>query len=436
LTTSILPAPAGELSFADLGLPPRFLSVLAESGITTPFPVQTAAIPDLMAGRDVIGRAPTGSGKTLAFGLPMLARVGRSDPMKPKALVLAPTRELAAQIQKELTPIAKVQKRFILAVYGGVGYDPQKRALRKGIDVLVACPGRLRDLINQRAVSLSAVELVVIDEADRMADMGFLPDVKSILDMTPKTRQTVLFSATLDGAVGQLVRDYQIDPVRHDVAGVDVDITDMEHRFIAVEAGTRVGQAGDLIESYGSSIVFCRTRRGADRVAEQLDRNGVRAASIHGGLSQRARDRALAEFKQGRVQALIATDVAARGIHVDGVACVVHYDPPEDANTYVHRSGRTARAGATGVVVSLLERSQLRTARKMQQDLGLALKIEGASDVLPEEPRKSGPPARSRNRGRTGGNQSYAGDRPRVDRPHGDRPHTASQGQKRSTKRG
>ena len=273
-------------SFSDLGVPADLVDALARRGISAPFEVQAATIPDILAGRDVCGRAPTGSGKTLAFGIPLLARIGQAAPKKPKALILAPTRELAAQIQRELEPLARVRGRSVYAVYGGVGYDPQRRALRKGVDVLVACPGRLYDLVEQNAVRLDSVTTVVIDEADRMADMGFLPQVRKLLDETNESRQTMLFSATLDGAVAVLTREYQNNAARHEVGAAEPDITLAEHRFWKVEPGDRVERTADLISANGPTIVFCRTRHGVDRVVKVLEKTGVRAAAIHGGRSQ------------------------------------------------------------------------------------------------------------------------------------------------------
>jgi superfamily II DNA/RNA helicase len=358
-------------SFTDLGVAADLVAILERRSVTVPFPVQAATIPDLLSGRDVCGRAPTGSGKTLAFGLPLVERVGPGRPGRPRALVLAPTRELAAQIQRELAPLAQARQRRVATVYGGVGYDTQRRALRRGVEILVACPGRLEDLIAQRAVDLSAVDIVVVDEADRMADMGFLPAVRRLLNATNANRQTVLFSATLDGDVAVITRDYQRDAVRHEVAGVDSETTDAEHRFETVDLNRRVARVAEVISTEGPTIVFCRTRHGADKVAKQLATSGVRASSIHGGLSQNKRDRALAAFSAGSVHALVATDVAARGIHVDDVACVVHFDPPVDAKTYVHRSGRTARKGTTGVVISFVAPDQQRDSQRMQRELGL-----------------------------------------------------------------
>jgi superfamily II DNA/RNA helicase len=358
-------------SFTDLGVAADLVAVLGRNGVTAPFPVQESTIPDLLAGRDVCGRAPTGSGKTLAFGIPLVERTGRGRPHQPRSLVLAPTRELAAQIERELAPLAAVRKRRIATVYGGVGYEPQRRALRRGVDVLVACPGRLEDLIAQRVVDLARVNLVVVDEADRMADMGFLPAVRRILDATARERQTVLFSATLDGDVAVLTRAYQQDPSRHEVAGVESDAVDAEHRFETIAPDRRVTRVAEVVGAEGPTIVFCRTRHGADKVARRLGQAGVRAASIHGGLSQSKRDRALAAFANGTVRALVATDVAARGIHVDDVACVVHFDPPVDAKTYLHRSGRTARKGASGTVVSFVAPDQARESQKLRRELGL-----------------------------------------------------------------
>jgi superfamily II DNA/RNA helicase len=259
----------------------------------------------------------------------------------------------------------------VFAVYGGVGYEPQKRALRKGVEILVGCPGRLEDLIGQRSLVLDKTDIVVVDEADRMADMGFLPAVRRLLDQTSPDRQTLLFSATLDGDVAVLTRDYQTNSSRHEVAGVETDAADADHRFERMTGEARIGRLAEVIEDEGPTIVFCRTRHGADKLAKKLGQAGVPSAPIHGGLSQGKRDRALAEFKKGSVHALIATDVAARGIHVDDVACVVHFDPPEDAKTYVHRSGRTARKGATGVVVSFVLPDQVRSSLGLQRELGL-----------------------------------------------------------------
>lgn len=363
-------------SFAQLGLPKPLVRTLAKQNIVEPFPVQLATIPDALAGKDVSGKAPTGSGKTLAFGLPLLARVDTARSHRPRSLILAPTRELAEQIKKELFPLAKAVGRHVAAVYGGVSYGPQKGALRKGVDVLVATPGRLEDLIEQRSVDLRDVNIAVVDEADRMADMGFMPAVRRILDQTAKKRQTLLFSATLDGDIAVLSRDYQRNPVRHEAGSIDPATVDARHHFWLVQHHDRVQHTADLINQSGNSIVFTRTRHGADRLAKQLARVHVKAVAMHGGRSQNQRMRALKEFSSGRAQALIATDVAARGIHIDAVASVIHFDPPGDYKDYLHRSGRTARAGATGTVVSLVTGQQQRDVRRMQKDLDLLVPIE------------------------------------------------------------
>ncbi|TDT17723.1 superfamily II DNA/RNA helicase [Ilumatobacter fluminis] len=356
-------------SFADLGVPSFISDALAARGITHPFEIQAATVADGLAGRDVCGRAPTGSGKTIAFGVPLVATTERAAPGRPHALVLAPTRELADQITAELRSFSG--RLRVDAVYGGVGYGKQVSALRRGVDILVACPGRLEDLIQRGDVSLDAVDNVVLDEADRMADMGFLPVVRRLLDQTADDRRTMLFSATLDGDVAKLTRDYQRDPVRHEVGDETPDVTSAEHRFVMVDRLERNAIVAETVNEAWPSIVFTRTRHGADRLARQMTKLGFAASPIHGGLSQNARNRALDAFTDGKVHALIATDVAARGIHVDGVASVVHYDPPEDHKTYIHRSGRTARAGAGGLVVSLVQPDQRSDYRKIQRKVGL-----------------------------------------------------------------
>lgn len=363
-------------SFAQLGLPDTLVSALAAHGIDQPFPVQTATIPDALAGRDVSGRAPTGSGKTLAFGLPVLVRVAPAGRTQPSALILAPTRELAEQITQELRQLSRSVGRTVQAVYGGVAYGPQIKGLRAGADVLVATPGRLEDLIEQGVADLSRVTIAVIDEADRMADMGFLPAVRRLLDATSSKRQTLLFSATLDGEVAVLSRDYQTDPVLHEIGGDDETAIDVDHHFWLVDHDDRIQHTADVIGHSGRSIVFTRTRRRADRLARQLQKLGVDAIPLHGGRSQNQRTRALRAFASGRAAALIATDVAARGIHVDAVAAVVHFDPAGDAKDYLHRSGRTARAGATGTVVTLVGHDQRRAVRRLQRNLDLDHPIE------------------------------------------------------------
>lgn len=356
-------------SFADLGVPQNITAALAARGILEPFEIQSAAIADVLAGKDVCGRAPTGSGKTLAFGIPLVATAAQGLPYHPRALILVPTRELADQITTELETFAGRVR--VHAVYGGVGYGGQRAALKRGVDILVACPGRLEDLIEQGSIRLKDVDKVVIDEADRMADMGFLPAVRRILDMTSSERQTVLFSATLDGDVARIINEYQHNPVRHEVKPVGNDASKAEHVFWLTNRDDRVEVTSQIIANAWPSIVFCRTRHGADRLARQLEQKGIVAAPIHGGRSQSQRTRALEDFMGTRVQALIATDVAARGIHVDGVSSVIHFDPPEDHKAYIHRSGRTARAGETGLVVSLLMHDQVKAAKLMQRQIKL-----------------------------------------------------------------
>ena len=357
--------------FAELGLPTRILQRLLSQGKTDSFPIQAAVIPDALAGRDVAGRAPTGSGKTLGFGLPLVARLTDAKPKRPVALVLAPTRELAEQIMAELAPFAKAEGHAAVAIYGGVGYGHQRKALDQGVEVVVACPGRLEDLLQMRALDLRDVATVVIDEADQMADMGFLPAVRRIVEQTRTDRQVLLFSATLDGPVAKLVSDFQRNPARHEVGPKGPDVHAAQHLFWTVSREERVNTTAEVINRLGSTIVFTRTRHGADRLAKQLGKIGVDAEPIHGGRSQGQRDRALASFKKGSASALIATDVAARGIHVNGVSAVVHFDPPAEDATYLHRSGRTAHAGATGTVVSLLEGSQKKDAKKLQRGIGI-----------------------------------------------------------------
>ena len=364
-------------TFADLGVSTAVADALAACGVVTPFPIQTLAIPAALAGRDVTGRAPTGSGKTLAFGIPLAARVSRARPGRPRALVLAPTRELASQIHEELRPLLAAamantsERRSVASFYGGVSFTPQLKVLRRGVDVAVACPGRLADLVRRGNIVLDEVEFVVVDEADRMADMGFLPEVQRILDMVRPDRQTLLFSATLDGAVDTLVRRYQRDPERCDVMPEQSELDRTTHLFLRAKREERVKVTAKLVDEHGSAVVFCRTKHGADRVAGQLQRAGIDAVAIHGDRSQPQRERALARFASGKVAALVATDVAARGIHVDDVGCVVHFDVAADHKDYVHRSGRTGRAGASGVVVSLVTDADTKKVSGLRKALGL-----------------------------------------------------------------
>ena len=369
-------------SFADLGVRAPLCAPLARRGIAEPFPIQAATLPDALAGRDVAGKAPTGSGKTLAFGLAIAARAAdspRPEPRRPRALVLVPTRELAAQVQRELQALVDERRSGpVAAIYGGVGYGPQRRMLARGVSAVVACPGRLEDLVATGDIRLDHAELVVLDEADRMADMGFMPAVRRLVDLTPDNRQTLLFSATLDGDVDALVKRYQRDPAHHEVSGADDDGAEVSHLFWSVDRSERVRLTADIIGRTGPTIVFSRTRHGADRITRQLGQAGVKAVPIHGRRSQAQRDQALRAFTAGKAPALVATDVAARGIHVDGVACVIHFDPVDESKDYIHRSGRTGRAGAAGVVVSLVSDDTRKAVRTLQRELRRTEPIEPA----------------------------------------------------------
>ena len=375
---------ATSTGFADLGVPSELTAVLAGLGITEPFPIQTATIPDALEGRDVLGRGRTGSGKTLGFGLPMLTRLSTKRGMGVRGLVLVPTRELAMQVADVLAPLARATGLDVTLVAGGMPYGPQLRAFERGVDVVVATPGRLVDLLDQGAASLASVEVTVIDEADHMADLGFWPAVTRIVDETPAEGQRLLFSATLDGAVDKLVKRYMHDPVHHEVDPAQSSISTMRHEFWLVaphhknDLSTRVASRG------GRTLVFARTQQGADRIAARLRESGVLAGALHGGLTQGARARVLAAFKDGRLPVLVATDVAARGIHVDDVSLVLQIDPPANGKDYLHRSGRTARAGEDGVVVSLLLRHQRRQVAMLAQAAGVHAEFV---EVTPDDPR-------------------------------------------------
>ena len=357
------------ITFAELGVPENICRSLENKGILKPFEIQKLTITDGLEGHDICGRAPTGSGKTIAFGIPLIANSKRGEPKHPGSLILAPTRELAEQIFSELRTFAGKTK--IGVVYGGVGYGNQIKSLKQGIDILVACPGRLEDLIEQGFVNLSNVNHVVLDEADRMADMGFMPSVKRLLDQTNPERQTFLFSATLDKDVAKLTREYQTNPIRHEIGEETPDIKSAHHLFWKITNTNKTEITAEAINAVWPAIIFCRTRHGSDRLAKRLNKLGIHGVTIHGGKSQNQRSRALADFTKGRVQALIATDVAARGIHVDGVASVIHYDPPEDHKAYIHRSGRTARAGQSGVVLSFVAPDQKKKARRLQHKIDI-----------------------------------------------------------------
>ncbi|TML90518.1 MAG: DEAD/DEAH box helicase [Actinobacteria bacterium] len=358
-------------TFATLGLSPDVVRALTAAGITDPFPIQALTIADGLAGRDVCGKAKTGSGKTLAFGLPMIERTEKAAPCRPRALVLVPTRELALQVSDALAPIAAARDRTVGVLYGGAAVERQISALQAGLDIAVATPGRLIDLLDRGALKLSDVDFVVIDEADRMADMGFLPQVEWVLRKLDHPAQTLLFSATLDGDVRYLIRHYLHDPVHHEVVSTQATVEEMEHRFLAVHQMDKVKVTAAIARGANRTLVFVRTKRGADRLVLQLRREGVQAHAIHGDLRQSLREKALKDFAAGTQQVLVATDVAARGIHVDAIDVVVHYDPPEDQKGYLHRSGRTARAGVAGVVATLVLWDQMLHVERLQKRLGV-----------------------------------------------------------------
>ncbi|MDQ1397088.1 MAG: hypothetical protein QOG64_2347 [Acidimicrobiaceae bacterium] len=358
-------------SFAALGLSPELVAALDQAGIGEPFPIQAMTIADAMAGRDVCGKAKTGSGKTLAFGLPTLMRTEKAKPGHPVSLVLVPTRELAAQVRDVLKPLGEAVGVRVSAIYGGASMDRHIKLLRRGVDLLIATPGRLIDLGERGELSVADVHTLVLDEADRMADMGFLPQVEWVLRRAEHRDQTLLFSATLDGEIDYLVRHYMHDPVRHEVPEEHQTVDAMEHRFLKVHQLDKPKLTASIGRHNFRTLVFVRTKRGADRLAQQLRREGVRADAIHGDLRQSAREKALKDFSDGKLPVLVATDVAARGIHVDDIDVVVHYDPPEDHKAYLHRSGRTARAGKQGVVVTLVLWDQQMDAERMLKRLGI-----------------------------------------------------------------
>ncbi len=371
-------------TFESLGVSAKLRSSLAEQGITDPFPIQSLTIADALAGRDVCGKAKTGSGKTLAFGLPMLQRVRKSKAGRPHGLVLVPTRELAMQVSKALAPLAEAVGLRVVAVYGGADIERQIKRLSKGSDVVIATPGRLIDLGDRGVVSVADVRVLVLDEADRMADLGFMPQVEWVMRRLQQRHQTLLFSATLDGDVNHLVKTYLADPVRHEVSSTTITVEEMEHRFLQVHQLDKVKVAAAISGASYKTLVFVRTKRGADRLVQQLRKEGVRAGAIHGDLRQAAREKALADFEKGKLPVLVATDVAARGLHIEAVDVVIHYDPPEDHKTYLHRSGRTARAGEAGVVVTLVLWNQILEVERIQKRLGLRMPIV---EIFSNDPR-------------------------------------------------
>jgi len=358
-------------TFAALGVAPDLAGALADAGITEPFPIQALTIADALAGRDVCGKAKTGSGKTLAFGLPILMNTEKAEPRRPKALILVPTRELCVQVHAVLAPLAESRGLRVDAFYGGAPLEKQAKALRRGVDVAVATPGRMIDLGERGELFVDEVRTIVLDEADRMADMGFLPQVEWFLRRITRDHQTLLFSATLDRDVDHLVRTYLHDPVFHEVESTTTTVDEMAHRFLQVHQMDKPRVAASIGQHNFRTLIFVRTKRGADRLVEQLQREGVKAGAIHGDLRQNIRERALKDFTDGKLGVLVATDVAARGIHVDAIDVVVHYDPPEDHKSYLHRSGRTARAGVAGVVVTLVLWNQQLEVERLQKRLGI-----------------------------------------------------------------
>jgi superfamily II DNA/RNA helicase len=367
--------PGTAATFIELGLPEALVTALAAQGITTPRPIQSATLRDCLAGRDVLGRGRTGSGKTLAFVLPLLARLATSgsarQPGRPRALILAPTRELVTQIDAVLTPLAKALSLRTLTVFGGVGAQPQIRGLRAGVDVLVACPGRLTDHVRERHASLANVEITVLDEADHMADLGFLPDVRRLMDQTPRNGQRLLFSATLDSGVDVLVRRFLTDPVTHSVDPATSPVSAMEHHVLHIRRDDRLPVLVDMAAAPGRTLVFTRTKHGARQLAKRLVAAGVPAVDLHGNLSQNARQRNLEAFSSGTATTLVATDIAARGIHVDDVTLVIHADPPVEHKAYLHRSGRTARGDASGTVVTLVTDDMAQEVRDLTRKAGI-----------------------------------------------------------------
>ena len=435
---------ASSSSFADLGVPQVLVDVLARQGIASAFPIQSATLPDSLSGRDVLGRGRTGSGKTLAFALPIVTRLSdgrRTRPNHPRALVLLPTRELATQVHDTLAPLASALGLTTTTVYGGVGQGRQVDALRRSVDIVVACPGRLEDLMRQGHVKLDDVEVTVLDEADHMADLGFLPGVKRIMDRTPSEGQRLLFSATLDNGVDVLVRRYLSNPVTHSVDDDATTELDMEHHVLTVTAGDKAAVVHELAAGEGRSVLFMRTKHGARKLAKELTQAGLPAVDLHGNLAQNARDRNLDAFRTGRVRVLVATDIAARGIHVDDVALVVHVYPPAEHKAYLHRSGRTARAGASGVVVTLQTDAQKRDVAMLTRKAGIVAATARVSPGSPELLALTGPRAAYVTPAPATRSDDAAGRAPRSNRSNGSRSsngrssggRSSSGGQSRST---
>ncbi|MCI2419122.1 DEAD/DEAH box helicase [Saccharopolyspora sp. K220] len=433
--TAVDPAP-----FSELGLPERLVRALADDGMVEAFPIQAATIPDALTGRDVLGRGQTGSGKTLAFGLPLLAmQQSSARPLHPRGLVLVPTRELAVQVTDALKPLAKTLGRYVREVVGGTSFTRQADTLRRGVDVLVATPGRLADHVRQGTCVLSEVERTAIDEADQMADMGFLPQVRELLDLVPADGQRLLFSATLDGDVDKLVERYLTNPVVHSLAPSAASVDSMEHHQLLVSAAEKQAVLARIAAREGRTIMFVRTKHHADRLAKKLRTVGIRAGALHGGKAQNVRTRILDEFKDGTTGTLVATNVAARGIHVDDVSLVVHVEPPADPKDYLHRAGRTARAGAAGTVVTLVTEDQRQAFRTLAAQAGVTAttttvspedaelaRLTGAREpdgiAIAEPKRREAPRGRGEaTRSRGANQQSRSAERPGHEVPRGRR---------------
>ncbi|MGZ4541381.1 MAG: DEAD/DEAH box helicase [Blastococcus sp.] len=386
-----------DTTFAALGVPAPLVEVLTASGITAPFPIQVATLPDSLGGRDVLGRGRTGSGKTLAFSLPLVARLAAStskrQPKRPRSLILVPTRELANQVAAVVDPLARALGMKTTTIFGGVGQNPQVQALAGGLDVVIACPGRLEDLIGQGHCDLGAIEVTILDEADHMADLGFLPGVKRIMDRTPKVGQRMLFSATLDNGVDVLVKRYLSNPTTHSVDPAVAPVSTMTHHVFRVDAADKATIVKELASGLGRTVLFTRTKHQAKKLAKQLTAAGVPAVDLHGNLSQGARERNLEAFSNGSTRVLCATDIAARGIHVDDVAIVVHVDPPAEHKAYLHRSGRTARAGAEGAVVTIATPDQAGEVRTLARQAGITPEVSAIKPGAREITALTGPAA-------------------------------------------
>ena len=384
---------ATNTTFADLGIAPELLAVLTEAGFETPFPIQAMTIPDGLAGIDVLGKAKTGSGKTLAFGLPIVEGLERAEPFHPRALVLVPTRELAMQVTRDLAPLVAARNFKLVTVYGGASMQAQIDALDAGVELIIATPGRLIDLMERRKARLDDISVVCLDEADQMADMGFMPQVRKIMAAVPDDHQTYLYSATLDSQVQELVNKYMTDPVSHEVESDTDHVDTLEHRFLKVHHLDKPKMAAEISRAADRTLMFTRTKWAADDLTNRLREIGINAAAIHGDLPQQKREQSLSRFRDGKATVLVATNVAARGLHIDGVDIVVHYDPPDDPKTYLHRSGRTARAGEEGLVVTLVEWDQVNEVLGIQRRAGLNVPIikmfsndERISDLFSWEP--------------------------------------------------